>query len=99
MRDALPPSYVNSPVPIAYARVDDALIVTMIRILGLCWAYDCERTPALPPDRPGSRAWCREGGRGSREGVPSTRIADRRIIRPNRPRAKERRETLASIAS
>ena len=51
MRDALPPSYVNAPVPIAYARVDDALIVTMIRILGLCWAYDYERSPALTPEQ------------------------------------------------
>jgi len=48
---ALPPSYVNAPVPIAYARADDALIVTMIRILGLCWAYDYEHTPALTPER------------------------------------------------
>jgi DNA-binding transcriptional ArsR family regulator len=38
-------------VPIAYARVDDALIVTMIRILGLCWAYDYERSPALTPEQ------------------------------------------------
>ena len=51
MTAALPPSYVNAPVPIAYARADDALIVTMIRILGLCWAYDYERTPALTPEK------------------------------------------------
>ena len=51
MTAALPPSYVNAPVPIAYAEADDALIVTMIRILGLCWAYDYERTPALTPER------------------------------------------------
>jgi hypothetical protein len=49
MKAALPPSYVNTPVAIAYAAVDDALIVTMTRILGLCWAYDYERTPALTP--------------------------------------------------
>jgi hypothetical protein len=36
VKAALPPSYVNAPVPIAYAEADDALIVTMIRILGLC---------------------------------------------------------------
>jgi DnaA N-terminal domain/IclR helix-turn-helix domain len=48
---ALPPSYVNTPVPIAYAEVDDALIVTMTRILGLCWAYDYERTPALTAEQ------------------------------------------------
>ena len=51
MTAALPPSYVNAPVPIAYAEADDALIVTMIRILGLCWAYDYERTPALTPEK------------------------------------------------
>jgi hypothetical protein len=48
---ALPPAYVNAPVPVAYAEVDDALIVTMVRILGLCWAYDYERTPALTPEQ------------------------------------------------
>ena len=51
MKPPLPPSYVNTPVPIAYAGVDDALIVTMTRILGLCWAHDYERTPALTPDQ------------------------------------------------
>ena len=51
MKAALPPSYVNTPVSIAYAEVDDALIVTMTRILGLCWAYDYERTPALTPEQ------------------------------------------------
>ena len=51
MKAALPPAYVNAPVPIAYAEVDDALIVTMIRILGLCWAHDYERTPALTPEQ------------------------------------------------
>jgi DNA-binding transcriptional ArsR family regulator len=39
------------PGAIAYAEVDDALIVTMTRILGLCWAYDYERTPALTPEQ------------------------------------------------
>ena len=51
MKAALPPSYVNAPVPVAYAEADDALIVTMILIMGLCWAYDYERTPALTPDQ------------------------------------------------
>jgi hypothetical protein len=51
VKPALPPSYVNTPVPIAYAGVDDALIVTMTRILGLCWAYDYERSPALTPEQ------------------------------------------------
>jgi len=48
---SLPPSYVNIPVAMAYADVDDALIVTMTRILGLCWTYDYERTPALAPEQ------------------------------------------------
>jgi len=51
VKAALPASYVNTPVPIAYAEVDDALIVTMIRILGLCWACDYERSPALTPEQ------------------------------------------------
>ena len=46
----LPPAYVNVPISIAYADVDDALVMTMTRILGLCWQYDYKRTPALAPD-------------------------------------------------
>ena len=51
MKGDLPPSYVNTPVSVAYAETDDALIVTMTRILGLCWTYDYERTPALTPEQ------------------------------------------------
>ena len=51
MKGALPPSYVNTPVAIAYSEADDALIVTMTRILGLCWDHDYERTPALTPEQ------------------------------------------------
>jgi hypothetical protein len=51
VKPVLPPSYVNTPVAIAYADVDDALIVTMTRLLGLCWAYDYERSPALTPEQ------------------------------------------------
>ena len=51
MKGALPPSYVNTPAAITYAQTDDALIVTMTRILGLCWAFDYERTPALTPEQ------------------------------------------------
>jgi DNA-binding transcriptional ArsR family regulator len=51
VKAALPPSYVNAPVPIAYAEAVDALIVTTIRILRLCWTYDYERTPALTPEQ------------------------------------------------
>jgi hypothetical protein len=39
------------PVTIVYAEVDDVLLVTMTRILGLCWSYDYERTPALTPEQ------------------------------------------------
>lgn len=46
-----PPSYVNVPTAVAYAPVPDALIVTMVRILGLCWRYDYRRTPALTLDQ------------------------------------------------
>jgi hypothetical protein len=47
----LPPSYVNEPVSVVYAYdVEDALIVTMLHIRGLCWDYDYQRTPALTPD-------------------------------------------------
>jgi len=51
VKPALPPSYVNTPVAIAYAGVDDVLIVTMTRLLGLCWSYDYERSPALTPEQ------------------------------------------------
>jgi len=51
VKGVLPPSYVNTPVAVAYAETDDALIVTMTRILGLCWAYDYERTPPLTPEQ------------------------------------------------
>jgi len=53
VKEPLPPSYVNMPVSVAYAEADDALIVTMTRILGLCWAYDYERTSALTPEQLG----------------------------------------------
>jgi hypothetical protein len=39
------------PVSVAYAEADDALIVTMTRILGLCWAYDYRWTPVLTPEQ------------------------------------------------
>jgi hypothetical protein len=51
VKAALPPSYANTPVATAYADVDDALIVTMTRILGLCWPFDYERSPALTPEQ------------------------------------------------
>ena len=50
MTASRPPSYVNTPVVIAYAEADDGLIVTMTRVLGLCWRHNYERTPPLTPD-------------------------------------------------
>jgi len=48
----LPPEYVNVPTGTAYASdVDDAVVITMVRILGLCWRYNHDRTPALTPDQ------------------------------------------------
>ena len=44
---ARPPSYVNVPTSVAYAPVPDALVVTMVRILGLCWRNGYRRTPPL----------------------------------------------------
>jgi DNA-binding transcriptional ArsR family regulator len=46
-KSPFPPAYVNVPVSIACAGVDNGLIVTMIRILALCWAHKHERTPPL----------------------------------------------------
>ena len=45
-----PPDYIKLPPAIACADVDDALIVTMARILGLCWGHKYRRSPAYPPD-------------------------------------------------
>ena len=45
-----PAAYVNVPVAVAYGDVDDAVLVTMTRLLGLCWQHDYQRTPALTPD-------------------------------------------------
>ena len=47
VRGTRPPSYVNVPAPLAYAPVPDALVVTMIRIVGLCWTNGHRHTPPL----------------------------------------------------
>jgi len=44
-----PPDYIKLPPAIACADVDDALIVTMARILGLCWGHKYRRSPAYTP--------------------------------------------------
>ena len=41
------PTYVNVPSPVAYGAVPDALVVTMIRVLGLCWRNGYRHTPPL----------------------------------------------------
>jgi pyruvate/2-oxoglutarate dehydrogenase complex dihydrolipoamide acyltransferase (E2) component len=89
VKAALPPSYVNTPVAIAYADVDDALIVTMTRILGLCWAYDYERTPALTaeqvaelPGRPRSTLYRHLKQLRDMEWLRIDRADRRMVIRP-----------------
>jgi len=44
------PNYIKLPVSIASASVPDGLIVTMARILGLCWAQGYRESPAYAPD-------------------------------------------------
>ena len=46
-----PPDYIKLPPGIACADVDDALIVTMARILGLCWDQKYRRSPPYTPDQ------------------------------------------------
>jgi DNA-binding transcriptional ArsR family regulator len=41
----------EQPVAIVYAGAEDALIVTMTHLLGLCWSYDYEQTAALTPEQ------------------------------------------------
>ena len=50
-RCPFPPDYIKLPPSIACAGVDDALIVTMARILGLCWDQKYPRSPAYTPDQ------------------------------------------------
>ena len=46
-----PPDYIKLPPSIACADVDDALIVTMARILGLCWDHKYRRSAPYTPDQ------------------------------------------------
>jgi hypothetical protein len=48
---AFPPGYIKLPPSIACAGVEDALIVTMTRILGLCWGHRYRKSPAYTPDQ------------------------------------------------
>jgi len=110
VKAALPPSYVNTPVPIAYAKVDDALIVTMTRILGLCWAYDYERTPAFTPEqlaeltgRPRSTLYRHlkqlRDMKWLRVDPVGRRIVIRPIVAHSRPSAEETAETRESAGN
>ena len=51
MTGTRPPSYVNVPTSVAYAPVSDAFLVTMVRVLGLCWRNGYRCTPALTIDQ------------------------------------------------
>lgn len=46
-----PPDYIKLPPAIACADVEDGVIVTMARVLGLCWASKYKKTSPLPPDQ------------------------------------------------
>ena len=48
---ARPPTYVNVPTQVAYAPVPDALVVTMVRILGLCWTNRYRHSPPLTTEQ------------------------------------------------
>ena len=51
MNSPYPPDYIKLPPTIACADVEDGVIVTMARILGLCWTSRYRETSPLPPDR------------------------------------------------
>lgn len=46
-----PPDYIKLPPAIACAGVEDAVIVTMARILGLCWGHKYRRSSPYTPDQ------------------------------------------------
>ena len=46
-----PPDYIKLLPSIACADVEDALIVTMARILGLCWGHRYRQSPPYAPDQ------------------------------------------------
>ncbi|HFD40664.1 MAG TPA: ArsR family transcriptional regulator [Anaerolineae bacterium] len=51
MNSPYPPDYIKLPPTIACADVEDGVIVTMARVLGLCWASRYRETSPLPLDR------------------------------------------------
>ena len=42
-----PPRYVNVPAGLVYCENPDPAVLTLIRIVGLCWAHGGRHTPAL----------------------------------------------------
>ena len=48
---SFPPDYIKLPPAIACADVEDGVIVTMARILGLCWTFKYKKTSPLLPEQ------------------------------------------------
>jgi hypothetical protein len=48
---AYPPDYIKFPPSIACANEDDALLITMARVLGLCWGHRYRKSPPYTPDQ------------------------------------------------
>jgi hypothetical protein len=51
MTSPFPPDYIKLPPAIACADVEDGVIVTMARVLGLCWTSKYKKTRPLAPER------------------------------------------------
>ena len=48
---AYPPDYIKLPPAIACADEDDAVLITMACILGLCWGQKYRKSPPYTPDQ------------------------------------------------
>jgi len=48
---AYPPDYIKFPSAIACADEEDAVLITMARVLGLCWGYKYRKSPPYTPDQ------------------------------------------------
>jgi hypothetical protein len=51
LQTAYPPDYIKLPSAIACADEDDAVLITMARVLGLCWGYKYRKSPPYTPDQ------------------------------------------------
>ena len=51
LQAAYPPDYIKLPSAIACADEDDAVLITMARVLGLCWGYKYRKSPPYTPDQ------------------------------------------------